>query len=433
MGWLLKGLSIMSPNSIAKQNYEIDFNKFVSSVSLALDLAEGCAFRDKKISMDFDHSIPGFSVYAHNFSSHSKKTALIANSIASRLNFSSKKTNNLYVASFLHDIGAVDAFNASHSDKSFIYEHSEFGGSILKKLPIDPNISLFIKYHHENYDGSGPNGISGSDIPEESAVIHVADVFELLYNETVPNRLQRSKILDWIKSKSKTIFDPRIVEALLEAASVERFWLDIENINTDPDVLKRIHPKLYTPSSLNTLMDIAKVFAAIIDKKSSYTHEHSVGLSKLADKFSSFYGFDKDKTSMFKISALLHDLGKLAVPNEILDKPGPLTKEEFTIIKSHTYYTKLILSKIKGLEEVSEWAANHHETLKGTGYPEGICEDGLSKECRIMAVCDIYQALTEDRPYRKGLSKERALAIMDDMVENGSIDSHIVKDLKEIV
>ncbi len=411
----------------------IDFNNYIHSVSLALDLAEACAFRDKIRRVNFDVAVPGFSVYTHNFAAHSKRTALISLFLAQRMQYDKKELQNLYMASFMHDIGAVDAFYVCHSDRSFIYEHSDFGAAIIKKLPVDRCISEYIKFHHENHDGSGPNGLAGSDIPEAARIIHAADMLELMYNDDVPGHLQRDKIMTWIRSKKGSLFSPTIIDALEEAASSEKFWLDIENVHGDFGVLMRIQPVICTPLSMDIITDVARVFAAIIDKKSAFTHEHSIGLTNLTERFARLYGFDEKKSREFKIAALLHDLGKLAIPNDILDKPGKLTKEEYIIIKSHTYYTKLILSKIDGMKEIAEWAANHHETLRGTGYPEMLDGSRLSLESRIMTVCDIYQALTENRPYRSGLSRDRALQIIESMRDRGDIDADIIKDLKDIV
>lgn len=134
-----------------------------------------------------------------------------------------------------------------------------------------------------------------------------------------------------------------------------------------------------------------------------------------------------------KIAGLLHDIGKLAIPLNILDKNGPLTSQEFGIIKSHAYYTKIILDKIEDIPNISEWASNHHEKLNGQGYPRGLKADELSEESRIMAVCDIYQALTEDRPYRKGLNINNAFNIMDEMVSGGFICAAALGHLKETI
>ncbi|HYE84423.1 MAG TPA: HD domain-containing phosphohydrolase [Clostridia bacterium] len=411
----------------------IDFTSFINSISLSLDLAEACALRDKIKKVDFDVSVPGFNVHKHNFTNHSKKTALVSLYIANKLNYDDIRLKNLYIAACSHDIGAVEAFTESHQDSSFIREHSEFGAQIIKKLPVDSSISEFIGFHHENWDGSGPDRLTGSNIPEESQIIHIADMFELIYDSEKPYWMQREHITAWIRSRQGRYFSPHITDAFMEACKPERFWLDMENISTNPDVLTRMHPPVQAPMSLNTIENIAVVFAAIIDKKSAFTHEHSIGLSHYAQLFSKYYGFDDDTTIKMKIAALLHDIGKLSIPNHILDKPGKLSAEEYTIIKSHTYYTKLILGNISGMQDISGWAASHHETLNGSGYPEGIGAEKLCHQSRIMAVCDIYQALTEARPYRDGMLKEKALGIMDSMVAVGNIDASVVKILKEII
>ncbi len=396
-------------------------------------MAEACALRDSNKNIIFDVSVPGFNVHRHNFANHSKKTALASLYIAKKLNYEDTQLKNLYIAACSHDIGAVEAFNACHTDSNFIYEHSEFGSNIIKKLPLDRCISNFIKLHHENWDGSGPNGVQGSANPEESQIIHIADMFELIYNSGKPYWTQKDNIIDWISSGKGKLFSPYITDAFMEACKPEKFWLDMENISTDSDILTRMHPPIQTPMSLSTIKNIALVFAAIIDKKSTFTHEHSIGLSNHVSSLSKYYGFDEDTTIKMKIAALLHDIGKLSIPNHILDKPGKLSVEEFNTIKSHTYYTKLILGKIRGMEDIANWASNHHETLRGTGYPEGIGAEQLCHKSRIMAVCDIYQALTEARPYRESMSKEKALSIIDSMVEVGNIDGSVVKALREII
>lgn len=414
-------------------NISVDLNDFIYSVSLALDLAESCALKDKNKKINFETPVPSFSVQSHDFANHSKRTALVSLMIAKKLGFSDIDYKNLYIASFLHDIGAVEAFSICHSDSNFMYEHSEFGADIVSRLPVESTISDYIRYHHENPDGSGPNNLVGSDIPQISNIIHLADMFELMYNDRLPYWAQKKEIMEWIVANRGILFSFDEVDAFIDVAQAERFWLDVENISSNFEILSRISPPISAPMTLDTLTDISAVFAAIIDKKSAFTHDHSIGLSEYASRFSEYYGFDSQKSTKLKIAALLHDIGKLSIPNYILDKPGKLTNGEFTIIKSHTYYTRLILEKIKGMKEISEWASNHHETLRGTGYPEGIGADMLSFESRIITVCDIYQALTEARPYREGMPKSKAMKIINSLVEKGDVDSIVFKGLEEII
>jgi HD-GYP domain-containing protein (c-di-GMP phosphodiesterase class II) len=144
-------------------------------------------------------------------------------------------------------------------------------------------------------------------------------------------------------------------------------------------------------------------------------------------------GYDEETSRKIRIAGLLHDLGKLAVPNSILDKPDKLTEEEFMVIKSHTYYTKEILKEIDGIDDIAEWAANHHEKLDGSGYPEGLKGDEIGEIDRHVAVCDMYQALTEDRPYRKGLELKQAIDIIAKSVKDNKVSGESLEILKEVV
>src|SRR5690606_24057309 len=109
------------------------------------------------------------------------------------------------------------------------------------------------------------------------------------------------------------------------------------------------------------------------------------------------------------------------------------SESEFQVIKSHPYYTKLILKQIEGIEDIAEWAGNHHERLNGKGYPEKLTEAQITREDQIIAIVDIYQALTEDRPYRKGYDCSTAIGIMKDMVDRGEISREMLNDFKHYI
>ena len=131
------------------------------------------------------------------------------------------------------------------------------------------------------------------------------------------------------------------------------------------------------------------------------------------------------------LAGALHDIGKVAIGNDILEKPGRLTDEEFSKMKNHAGYTYLILSQAEGMEDIRDWAALHHEKLDGTGYPFGKTADELNRQERIMACIDIYQALTESRPYKSGMTHEAACAILESMVQKGWIDGGITEQIRK--
>ena len=181
--------------------------------------------------------------------------------------------------------------------------------------------------------------------------------------------------------------------------------------------------------SFEQIKALAKFFARIVDYKSPFTSTHSIGVAADAEKLSRFMGFDEETMQKMYLAGALHDIGKVAIGNKILEKPGRLTDDEFAVMKHHAAYTYSILSEIDDFEEICDWAAFHHERLDGTGYPFGKTAAELNTQERIMACVDIYQALTESRPYKQGMPHEKAYGILNDMVEKGWLDGEIASQV----
>ena len=143
-------------------------------------------------------------------------------------------------------------------------------------------------------------------------------------------------------------------------------------------------------------------------------------------------GVPYHKRRWLRRAALLHDIGKLGISNSILDKPGKLTDEEFAMIKMHPVFSVNILKNIIAFSDISPIAGGHHERLDGKGYPHGLHDNEIDMETRIVTVADIFDALTADRPYRVAMPIEKAISIMDDMVDS-AIDSQCYKALKSAI
>ena len=129
---------------------------------------------------------------------------------------------------------------------------------------------------------------------------------------------------------------------------------------------------------------------------------------------------------MLKIAGDLHDIGKLKTPRAILEKPGKLTESEFNVMKEHAYDSFLILSEVRGLEQIADWAALHHEKLNGSGYPFHLKSGQIPLGSRIMAVADVFSAVTEDRPYRKGMDREAAIRVLEANADRGALSRSLV-------
>lgn len=408
---------------------KISLDKTIRAMSIALDLAEMSSIENKHIV----EKVSNVKYSEHAFLHHSTRTTYIALEIGRFLNIKQKFFEKLYIASLIHDIGAANTLYESHTSEEFVKSHCTTGSDIVSNFPIFNDLSEMILYHHENWNGSGSMHLKGDAIPIESQIIRIADLIALSFNDNVSIDNQQKSLTNWVKSNSNIIFSEKIAHAFINVSKNYMFWFNIQNIHHLTFILDKISPKLDLYLDINQFEIIANIFANIIDKKSSFTAKHSREIAKLAYKVSINIGYSKEKCQKMRIAGLLHDIGKLAIPTSILDKNGSLTSEEFSTIKSHAYFTKIILDRIEDIPDISDWASNHHEKLNGNGYPRALTPSDLSEESRILVVCDIYQALTEDRPYRKGLSKETSFSIIDGLVTDGFICEKAVKYLKNTI
>ncbi|GFZ32713.1 HD family phosphohydrolase [Clostridium zeae] len=392
-------------------------NEFLTAVSFALDFIE----------MD----LSGVT------SNHGKRTAYISLKIAKELGLSFKELHDIVALGMLHDIGAVERGLVKKLNTENEYSlknaedtvaHCSIGEKSISMYPFLTDVTNVIKYHHERYDGTGYFNIKGEAIPKMSQIISMADEIELNFDLRTSDFQIRKKIHEFIKSKENTHYSSKLVEAFMKVASHTSFWIDLKD-NFIAVALQKVQPKYSVDISFEQIRSITQVLSRIIDSKSQYTQRHSKELSEKVDVMARFYDYSDEERFKLIIAADLHDLGKLAVPNDILDSTGALSEEEFSVIKEHTYYTRVALEQITGFEDIAEWAANHHEKLNGLGYPFGKGHKQLDFNSRLMGCLDIYQALTEERPYRKSLSHTEAMNILKDMCKNGFIDSNICKDI----
>ena len=209
----------------------------------------------------------------------------------------------------------------------------------------------------------------------------------------------------------------------------ESFWLDLGNPSYYQNFFRNVDDYTWMRFTVDDIIDIAEIFATIIDATSSFTATHSRTVTEVCSFLSRLRGFSEQEIKTMRIAGLLHDLGKLSVPNAILEKPGKLTAKEYVVVKQHPYYTYRILEQINGFETIAQWAAYHHETLDGLGYPFRLGAASLTLGSRIVAVADVFTALTENRPYRTRMSLAQAEKIMRTMVAEQKLDGNIVADL----
>ena len=361
---------------------------------------------------------------------HHKKVAYIACRIAEQMNLPDDEIRNIALAAILHDIGAFSLNERAlaqnpgmdHNDIE-AKNHAMIGYRLLKNFEPLEKVAVLIRHHHVDYNKSARG------VPIGAYVLHLADRVSVLYDENQEILEQVPAVLERLAS-SQQLYHPQAFAALSELAKFEYFWIEAYLLPDDGIFPHRLRPQKEL-LNLETLRGFAKVFAQVIDFRSHFTATHSSGIAAVALELTSIAGFSERECKLMEIAGFLHDLGKLAVSNDVLEKHGKLDHKEFNVMRKHTYYTYIILRKIKGLEQIAEWAAFHHERLDGNGYPFHVQGNELSLLSRIMAVADIFTAITEDRPYREGMSEEKTIGVLTNMASRGAIDKRIVDLVKE--
>jgi HD-GYP domain-containing protein (c-di-GMP phosphodiesterase class II) len=365
---------------------------------------------------------------------HHQRVAYIAGVIARECRLSEAEVNDIVSAAALHDIGVV-------AEKEFKelagtefagneYGHGFVGHLLFKGTETFDNISDIIRYHHTKWNYGKSVQDLGEKLPEGALIIHLADRIDIMADRNKSALEQKSVIFDKIKAMNDYWFKPSHVEAFLRAAEKESFWFNLE----EPDkfrLLKRDYRFRTLVLGTDEILEISKLISRIIDFRCSFTSTHSAGVAKTATLLAGLCGMDSVSVRNMEIAGYLHDLGKLAVLPDVLYKNGSLDVSEQRMIKKHTFYTYYALNCFEIFDNIKEWASFHHETLDGNGYPFHVKAERLDLGCRIMAVADIFTALTEDRPYRSGMDKDGVLSVINELAERNKIDSRVVETLKD--
>ena len=365
---------------------------------------------------------------------HHQRVALIALQIGKLYGLNVNQLNKVFIAAILHDAGSStweekDLLMKFISSKTL--NHCKKGYMLFKDHLLFDFIAEIILYHHDRWDGYGnDSNLEKEQIPIESRIIHLADRIDVLLRDDIYILEQRKDICHAINENIGKLFDPMLVEAFNDLSRRECFWLDLHS-EFITSILAHHCPLDAKQLGISEVTSLAYTMSKVIDFKSPFTRRHSAGVANVAQLLGSKAGFSNEEGEILKIAGLLHDLGKLGIPDAILNKPGKLSTEEYNIMKRHTYYTYQILKMVDGFDTINHYASYHHETLSGQGYPFQLDGRELSTGSRIVAVADIFTALTEERPYRMPMEKRQVLDVLNGKVKAGSIDGEITALLLE--
>lgn len=356
---------------------------------------------------------------------HHEQTAYFSYFIGREMGFEIEDLHLAVYSALLHDVGSiVMEEKVSVSDlESNAAEYAKIGADMLMDLDDFKEISIVIRYCQSKWEDLKKElNKDNEKFIKIASIIHVSDVVSSLLNPDIRVLNQVDNLMNMVECVSGSEFNPEVIDALKKIKNNELLWLDAM---ANPYFLMFFTGEFHKVS-LQKTAELTKLISRIIDYRSSFTAMHSAGVAAVAKKLAELSGMKEEDCIKMEIAGNLHDVGKLVVPRSILEKNGKLTDSEYNVIKEHPYYTRLVLMDIEGFEEIRDWAGFHHEKLNGRGYPFHIEPSELNKGSRIMAVADIFSAITEDRPYRAGMSKDKVIAILNEDVQRGDIDKDIV-------
>jgi HD-GYP domain-containing protein (c-di-GMP phosphodiesterase class II) len=292
------------------------------------------------------------------------------------------------------------------------------GAQIARQLRFSEEVAEGIQSLDEHWDGSGqPQGLAGREIPLYARIALLAQVVDVFHASSGPQTTR-----ELVARRSGLWFDPRLADIFATLSRDPAFWHQLASDDLELRVLDMEPAQQLQPVDDDYLDDIAMAFGQIVDAKSPYTAGHSSRVALITDQVAEQLGLGEPVRRWLRRGALLHDVGKLGVSNQILDKPGKLDPWEWAVVQRHALHTEQILGRISAFGALARVAGAHHEKLDGTGYPRGLDARHIRLETRIITAADIFDALTADRPYRAALPTEQALQIMRDGVGT-SIDA----------
>ena len=365
---------------------------------------------------------------------HHERAAYLAFLVAEQMGLTRDDALLAVYSGLLHDIGAVliekplSVQDIEHDALAV----SRAGAHMLSDLPRFERISQVIAFCQCPWElvEKTFRGFDDEDhmrLMSIASVVHLADVASVMLNPDVPVLNQAQAVRKAVADSAGIEFAPEACKAFLEVTEAEFVWLDVLH---NPEFVLLLTGEIQDVSLEDTVA-YTRLVSRIIDFRSSFTAMHSAGVSASAKALAQLAGMTFDECLMMEIAGNLHDIGKLKTPRAILEKPGKLTEEEFNVIKEHPYYTRLMLMDVKGFNHIANWAGYHHEKLNGSGYPFHLGACDLDLGSRIVAVADVFSAVTEERPYRAGMDREHAMDVLNSNVKAGGIDGDVVALLAE--
>jgi putative nucleotidyltransferase with HDIG domain len=302
------------------------------------------------------------------------------------------------------------------------------GADIARDLRFSDAVCSGIFHLDEHWDGAGkPDGLGGEAIPLFSRIALLAQVADVFHRHA-----GAEAAVDEVRRRSGRWLDPELVRMFERLASDRTFWMILESPAIEVHLAAFAPHERTRPVNDDYLDAIAAAFGQVIDAKSPFTAGHSQRVAELAHRIAGTLGIAGPRRRQVRRAAFLHDIGKLGVSNAILDKPASLDEDEWARMRDHASHTREILGRVGVMADLADIAAAHHERLDGAGYPLGLAAGQIERETRIITICDFFDALTADRPYRDAMDTPAALAVIESEIGK-AVDGECFEALRKVI
>lgn len=326
--------------------------------------------------------------------------------------FDKKQIMDICILSIFHDIGAYktdEIDNMLHFETVNVWRHSIYGYLFIKQMTPLSELASVILFHHIDYSKLK---LLNEEHSEIATILNLADRLDI-YLQTKKGMISEEKL----KPMRDTKFSSLSIDLLLKANQNNEIVENIlsgEYMNELNEQIDQLH------FTIEEIEQYLHMLIYSIDFRSEATVVHTINTVSISIELARVCGLSEAEIEKIKFGALLHDLGKIGIPLEILENPGKLIDSEMNVMKSHVSITEEIICEVIN-DEICQIAIRHHEKLDGTGYPKRLMAHELSKAQRIVAVADIMSALSGTRSYKNSYPKERIVAILTSMKNNGKL------------
>jgi putative nucleotidyltransferase with HDIG domain len=376
------------------------------------------------VTMSAAITITGISLLSSTIRTDREQTVIgAANMAASEINADHIDT---WLASGRDDDYEVDyemlstiLNNTPHLKYLYIYQIKEDGCHVVFDTdPEEPGMLGDIQPFDESFEEYLPALLAGEQIEpvveSQGAFGWLLTCYEAIYDSNgkcvayAGADISMDELSQYIRSYVLLIV--LIAVAFLAACIVIGLKMTISNHKADElDLLREQQQR-----DKKLIREIIESFATVIDMKDSYTQGHSKRVAKYTAMLATELGYDEETVEQYYNIALMHDIGKIGIPDQVLNKPGKLTDDEYSVIKSHTERGYDVLKNISLMPDIVVGAEAHHERPDGKGYPHGLKNDEIPRVAQIIAVADTFDAMYSDRPYRKRMNFDKAVSIIRD-------------------